>query len=249
MNIYNIKVHYLHHSGFAVETQNNILIFDYYKDSFPGKKSSIENGIVSHDFIDTKKNITVFVSHSHEDHFNPVILEWEALNENIQYVFSSDVNISPKVKNHHSISRYSEITLENGLYTKTFGSTDIGVSFLVQVDGITFFHAGDLNMWYWKEDSKSERGTAKYNFEQEIQKLKGQKIDISFFPVDPRLEEYYGLGGKFFIEQINPTIFFPMHFWNKYSVTQKFKNSIEPCGTKIMTIDHIGETFNLRIRK
>ena len=34
----------------------------------------------------------------------------------------------------------------------TLKSTDEGVAFLVRVKEKTFFHAGDLNWWYWEEE-------------------------------------------------------------------------------------------------
>lgn len=36
---------------------------------------------------------------------------------------------------------------------KAFGSTDAGVSFMVETDGKKVFHAGDLNNWHWEDES------------------------------------------------------------------------------------------------
>ncbi|MFU0784442.1 MAG: MBL fold metallo-hydrolase [Thermoanaerobacterium thermosaccharolyticum] len=247
-NTHNIKVHYLYHSGFAVETENHFLIFDYYKDNFMGKEKSLENGFISDELIKSKKNILVFVSHSHPDHFNPVILKWSNLNKDIKYIVSNDVYIENSIKNCYKLSKYEDISFKDeGIYIKAFGSTDIGISFLVKIDGITLFHSGDLNLWYWKEDPENERISADINFKFEIEKLKGEKIDVAFFPVDPRLDEYYISGGKYFIENIHPSIFFPMHFWNNYSITEKFKEDMKDSKTQVMSIKNIGETFNLNI--
>lgn len=58
-----VKVYYLNHSGFAVETDTKVLIFDYYKD--PEKVlPRLQAG---------EKPFWFFVSHSHADHFNPYI--------------------------------------------------------------------------------------------------------------------------------------------------------------------------------
>jgi hypothetical protein len=40
------------------------------------------------------------------------------------------------------ISANEQLNL-NGVYIKAFSSTDIGISFLVKVDGLNLFHAGD----------------------------------------------------------------------------------------------------------
>jgi len=245
---HNIKVHYLYHSGFAVEMEKHLLIFDYYKDSFTGKEKSIENGLISAAFIKSKKNIIVFVSHSHPDHFNPVIFKWNRINKKIKYILSSDISISNPSENYFKLSKYEDIALkEEGVYVKAFGSTDIGISFLVKLEGITLFHSGDLNWWNWKEDTAEDRKAAEINFKDEIDKLKGQKIDIAFFPVDPRLDEYYLSGGEYFIKEIDPRFFFPMHFWNNMSITTKFKDAVKSYSTKVIDIHSIGEIFQLEI--
>ena len=58
----------------------------------------------------------------------------------------------------------SEEKLFKDVYVKAYGSTDIGISFLVKVDGLTIFHAGDLNWWHWKEDSLEEQLVAESSF-------------------------------------------------------------------------------------
>jgi L-ascorbate metabolism protein UlaG (beta-lactamase superfamily) len=51
---------YIFHSGFVLETEMSILIFDYWLDL---------NGVVP-PFLKKDKPIYVFSSHFHEDHFN-----------------------------------------------------------------------------------------------------------------------------------------------------------------------------------
>ena len=49
--------------------------------------------MLSPENIKDMKNIFVFSSHSHADHFNPKILNWEDYNSNIQYILSKDIRI------------------------------------------------------------------------------------------------------------------------------------------------------------
>lgn len=242
MKNYNIKIYYLYHSGFAVETLNHFLIFDYYKDSFNPLDQTLEKGFISEDILKGKKNILVFCSHSHPDHFNPGILKWQELNSFIRYILSNDIHIENFKKNYYKLSPYKELNL-NDMYIKTYGSTDIGVSFFITVDGINIFHAGDLNLWYWKDESKEEQASAKENFEREIHKLKHETVDFAFFPVDPRLEEYYSLGGKYFINQVKPKFFIPMHFWNKYGITKDFAALTKNLPSESLIITHRGQLF------
>jgi hypothetical protein len=90
----NASVWYLGHCGFAVRTSNHLLIFDY-QESRDGQqpksrptKLSLENGWVNPEEIKDLA-VGVFVSHSHNDHFDPVILERKKSIPDIQYFFIS----------------------------------------------------------------------------------------------------------------------------------------------------------------
>lgn len=54
-----MKITYIHHSGFLVETAECYCLFDYYKGELPS--------------LDPAKPMLVFVSHSHQDHYNPAV--------------------------------------------------------------------------------------------------------------------------------------------------------------------------------
>ena len=56
-----MKITYINHSGFLVETENCYYVFDYYKGEMPR--------------LDKSKEAIVFCSHFHQDHFNPKIFE------------------------------------------------------------------------------------------------------------------------------------------------------------------------------
>ncbi len=60
---------------------------------------------------------------------------------------------------------------EKDIEVYAFGSTDIGVSFVIIFEGITIFHAGDLNYWSWKKESNDAEITQSYDmFDAEIKK-------------------------------------------------------------------------------
>lgn len=235
------KIKYLFHSGFLVETENRIIVFDYFEDNCK-KKSSLDCGrLKSEDFTDDKK-VTFFVSHAHYDHFDKEIFK---LHNNSKYVISNDLRIA---KNEYITlcAPYQKFEVD-GLKIETFGSTDEGLSFLVEIQDKKIFHAGDLNWWHWEGESEDEKQNAKDAFFKEIDRIVGKKIDIAFFPVDPRLEDAYFYGGKYFIEKIKPSIFIPMHFQDCYYITQKFKNYVEEKTefTNILTIEKRGQVLEV----
>lgn len=224
-----MKIEYIFHSGFTVETDNYFLVFDYYKGQI--------------NLREDKKTI-VFSSHGHQDHFNPEILEWKKENPNIQYVLSSDIGIKAE-PNIFIMKPYENLKVYD-VNVHSFGSTDRGLSFLVEVEGKNIFFAGDLNWWLWPEDTEEEKEMMERDFKKEIEQIKGNNVDIAFFPVDPRLRENYSLGGKYFIEQIKPKYFMPIHFWNKFSTTKDFARDVKEPSTKILEIHRENQTIEIQ---
>lgn len=234
------KINYLYHSGFLVETKSNLLIFDYFKDDSDKKERSLENGVITEDILKTEKNVLVFSTHSHFDHFNPLILSWRKVNSKIKYILSSDIQRVEDSKSCIYISENESIRIDN-VDIKAYGSTDIGISLLVNVDGISIFHAGDLNWWHWKDESDEDNLAMEKAFKEKVEEISNEKIDIAFFPVDSRLKEYYDLGGKYFIKKIKPKLFIPMHFADDPEITRKFKEKINNSSTDIVEISGRGQ--------
>ena len=206
-------IKYLVHSGFSVETGGHYFLFDYCP--------SMDREQVTGELLKNRENVYVFVSHCHGDHFDPAIFKWAKINPAITYVLSSDVSFSQNNVKCHVMSAYEKWT-DRSVEIETFGSTDAGISFLVKVDGLSVFHAGDLNWWHWKGETQEERDYAERIFKTEIDKIMGNRIDIAFFPVDRRLEEYYCIGAEYFAAKLKPKLLIPMHFGNDFGATAAF---------------------------
>lgn len=239
-----VKVNYLYHSGFSVETENYLLIFDYFKDSVDSGEKKIPNGAVGISDLSADKKIIVFSSHSHADHFNPVILQWRDINQDIEYVFSDDIVIDESSSKIHMMGPYEFLQLGD-VTVKSYGSTDLGISFMVYVDGKGIFHAGDLNWWYWWDDTEEEIKEAEEWYKAEVERIVGEEIDLAFFPVDQRLEHNYCIGAKYFIDKLSPKYLIPMHFGEVYETTNKFKSEIAGAATEAIEINKRGQEFNL----
>ena len=76
-----MKLTYLFHSGFALETDRCILVFDYWMDP----------AHVVPRLLKSDKPMYVFSSHFHDDHFNRDIFPWKAEKSNIRYILSKDI--------------------------------------------------------------------------------------------------------------------------------------------------------------
>jgi L-ascorbate metabolism protein UlaG (beta-lactamase superfamily) len=234
MSVSPVKITYLFHSGFTVETKHHFLIFDYYH---PFAKPN--PGTLTEAILKTKPATYVLASHHHSDHFDRTILQWANL-ETVTYIFSNDIRLSPPPLRSHGLTPYQELTLP-GLTVKTFGSTDAGVSFLVKTDGLTIFHAGDLNCWRWKEDSAKEQQRAVDAFQAEVAKIAGNAIDIAFFPVDRRLEAYFAVGALYFAAQLQPKLLIPMHFGKDYDATVNFATLAQNLPSRTIVINRQGQ--------
>lgn len=236
------KINYLFHSGFTIETDTDFLVFDYFKDNCAKQLMKDCGQLCPKKSFPSGKKVTFFVSHSHYDHYDREIFK---IVQDAHYVISDDVKINPK-ENIKICGPYEKFEF-NGLKIKTFGSTDEGISFLVNVEGQNVFHAGDLNWWHWSGETAEERAYAERIFFEELEKLKSETIDIAFFPVDPRLEDAYYFGGKKFIDEFSPKHFIPMHFQDSFEISAKFKKLIESTESKtnVYRITKRGETIEL----
>ncbi len=241
MTTYAAKITHLFHSGYAVQTQNHFLIFDYYQPLAP-KDQGITEGMITSEYLKTRKNVLVFVSHSHGDHFDPAILNWAKDNPNITYILSSDVQTNNANLHCFVVSAYENCKVGD-VTLKTFGSTDLGISFFIQVDGVSIFHAGDLNWWHWSGESIQEQRTAESAFKAEMEKLSPEVtgVDIAFFPVDRRMEEFYSIGAEYFATQCKPKLLVPMHFGNDFAATTAFAEKAKKLSIATVKITHRGQ--------
>ncbi len=243
-----INIYHLYHSGVAVETNDTLLIFDYSNDRPEGDISSLSNeentwftgGIVTREELNRKDRVYVFVSHKHGDHYNPVIFDWEKTKPGINYILSDDIQPPRNIDNIVLMKKDEEKEV-GGIKVKTFGSTDQGVSFLVELDKLKVFHAGDLNWWHWSSFSEEQLIKEEKDFKKEINKLKGEKVDIAFIPVDPRLGDNYNLAANYFIQQINPGLLVPIHFGSNYSITRSLKKKINTLHAEVAEINTRGQ--------
>lgn len=156
-----MKLDYIYHSGFAIEADGVTVIIDYYKDS---SEEAPDRGIV-HDCLLKKPGIIyVLSSHFHPDHFNREVLSWKAERPDIRYIFSKDILKHRRASAEDATFINKGDVYEDGhIRIEAFGSTDVGISFLIDLQGVRLFHAGDLNNWHWSEESTP----------QEIRKAEG----------------------------------------------------------------------------
>ena len=191
----------------------------------------------------------ILASHFHPDHFNPEVLKWKEQKPDIKYIFSKVILQRRRAKADDAIYLKKGDAYQDELLTiKAFGSTDVGISFLIETEGRRIFHAGDLNNWHWSEESTEEEiRKANGDFLAEVKYLKEKvpNIDLVLFPVDRRMGKDYMIGAKQFIEQIKTTIFVPMHFSEDFEGGNELRSFAENVGCRFISITHRGESFEI----
>ena len=206
-----MQVTYIDHSGFMVESGSCYYIFDYYKGELPK--------------LDKDKEVIVFCSHFHQDHFNPQIFQiLKDMGLNYQAVLAKDINKRKYPTGVKITTAYHDesYTLDNGTQVSTLLSTDSGVAFIVKTKDSTIYHAGDLNDWYWEGEPDADNRQMTSRYRAEIDKLKGIHFDAAFVPLDPRQEDHYADGMIYFLEKVECEAVFPMHYWDDPKFIDRF---------------------------
>ena len=212
-----MKITYIHHSGYLVETDQALLLFDFVEGTLPA--------------LTPEKDLFVFVSHRHEDHFSPKIFDLAATHPRIRFILSDDI-WQNKVPDHlHGLTWFMDPgkVLEwkegGGLRVTAFKSTDEGVAFMVETGGYTIYHAGDLNNWRWNGEDLAWNNNMSTNYRRELEKIKtsGFHPDVAMVPLDGRQEDLFYLGLDDFMRTVGAEMVFPMHFWEDFSVIPALK--------------------------
>ncbi len=193
---------FLGQSGWAVKTQNHLLVFDYYSDDRDPTKPGLCNGHINPAEI-AGENVAVFASHEHGDHFTPAMFDWKQQAPNITYFLGHEPQNAPP---HESMAPRMEKSFGD-LKITTIRATDAGVGMVIEVDGLTIFHAGD--------HANGRAGLTK-EFTDEIEFLAGKNVrpDICFLGVrgcSLGTPDQVKEGVYFALKTLQPRVFVPMH--------------------------------------
>ena len=237
----NMTVTYYHHSGFSVASGDVLLVFDYWR----GKANKFPEALgVTPEILARYNEVYVFITHEHEDHYDGVVYTWDQYAP-VTYLIADCL---PEKARGHRMKKGDELTLSDRVQVKAYGSTDSGVSFLVTLDGMRFFHAGDLNFWHWREVCNSRQiQEADEDFRGEVKEIQGEEIDVAFFPVDPRMGMLFDAGANYFILTVKPRLLLPMHFWGRSDVIVEFARRNRTRETEIVALTNPGQAIALDI--
>ncbi len=250
-----MRLTYIFHSGFVLETEHSILVFDCWMDP-----SDVMSGVLR-----SRKPLYVFSSHFHEDHFSRRIFEWRKLRSDITYILSKDILRRRKAQREEAdvwLAKGGEWT-DGVVRVRAAGSTDSGVSWIVETEQKRIFHAGDLNNWYARFLPDAVPGQTIYSeeFGEEIDPIAHEKqylgelkdirkmadrFDVAIFPVDGHIGNGYTLGGRQFIERFGVGLFVPMHFvMSGFESAWRFREFADEKGIDFWCIAREGDSIEI----
>lgn len=248
-----MNVTYLAHSGFLLEWEHFYTLFDWWQGELPVLKQN--------------KPLLVFASHSHQDHFDPKIFRLDGA----YFFLSHDIRLHTRHWERYGLTEEifsrvtrlrpdSLVTTEAGgtpLTIRTVKSTDEGVAFLLSSENRLIYHAGDLNLWHWEEEGDAYCAAMAASYRQAMEKLSAAVrdeaadtgcppfLDAAMVPMDPRLEDAYGLGITELLRHVNVRYVFPMHMWQKYDWIERYCREYPENAGCIVAIHREGESFRI----
>lgn len=201
-----MQITYLLNSGFAVELEHTLLVFDAYDDP-----ARVLDAIFARRSFE---RVYFLASHSHFDHFNGDLLRRYAertecfiLSHDIRHTVGARKLSSEKIVWMEDYASWHDDVLA----VESFSSTDIGTSFRVEAEGTALFHAGDFNFWDWLGDTHENRMFAANGFHKQLKRMQGMTADVAFFPVDGRLEGAMAKGAEEFCAVTDVKALVTMH--------------------------------------
>ena len=217
-----MKITSIGHSGFAIESDDGsaTLIFDYYTD----------NACVLEPILRRAQAIYVFVSHSHRDHLSYDIFEWQRHYPIVRYIIANecrrklkraiDLDSLPVSFLHHDEDWHDE-----RVHVHAFNSTDVGVSYMVDMDKRRIFHAGDYTCWDMTENNEAASRKAKGDFHVILNaiRLYTQSIDVVMMPVVPNIGGDFTYGARELLKAVKCDLFIPMHTWGRDREATQFE--------------------------
>ncbi len=218
-------IQHLSHSGVLIETPDKQLFID-----------AIDH-VASN--IDYDKSVYFFVTHGHADHYDASICDFAK--ETVSYVLSDDIAV-PSALSKPVMVQPDELYCVDDMTVRTFGSTDLGVSFLIELNGVIILHSGDLNWWHWQNDDEATQLKEAADFKAIVDRIP-EHIDVAFVPYDPRLAgaEHYSFDYYLSTKRVRHIV--PIHMRDNFSVSQRMFEQFPAHKDKLVVVQRENEVI------
>jgi len=201
------RIVYIHHNCFFLLTDRQALLFDYPSPSFlPDAAAAAAASVMA------GASLTVFVSHAHEDHFNPDIVAATRQAASCHFVVSDDVAdlYADVLPPQTLVMAPKDQQILEGLTLEAMESNDQGVAYRITTqEGLSVYYGGDLALWNWPGQSPIAARAVGMSWRRALAQIKKRPVDVAFSNMDPRLPSL--AGAPDFVAAIAPRVFVPMH--------------------------------------
>lgn len=212
-----ISVTLLYNAGVMIEVKDTRIYIDPY--DLPSNYSNYPADLI-------------LITHDHGDHYDPSSIDL-IVTENTKLVFPAIMSLQATVYGADSVQPEDTFVFNNINVTCFYMYTMPGsaqsshpqsnnyTSYIIDLGGLTFFHAGDS----WNIN--------------EYEQLKGE-IDLVFLPLGPGCQTMTGIDVVRVIETIEPSFFIPIHFTGdaKETFVDLHKDDVEDCGCQFINLDY-----------
>lgn len=199
------RLYFIHHSSYLWVGDRSMILWDYYG------RGEVASFLAEH----PDKHLYIMVTHSHGDHYSPIIFDTPFVTHagGVVYIFHEELKETINREEVHYLETGKDWG-DNQIMVKAFGSTDCGGSFYVEIEDQKLFHAGDLNNWHWNQEADEEYiELYETHWQRELGRLTDsvRLLDLLMFPTDLRLGRDYLKGLRSLLAMTEVKYLAPMH--------------------------------------
>ncbi|MUM76340.1 MBL fold metallo-hydrolase [Pseudodesulfovibrio sp. F-1] len=237
-----IVITYICHNSFVLDAPGRSYLFDYPADTHlpPGAPDAVRRAVAGRD-------LTVFISHGHEDHLSGNLDAITAGAASVRTVLSDDV---PELRPEAVPTRGKVFVVEaderyafEGMEVHTLASNDMGVAFLVEEQGLRFYYGGDLAEWIWPGVSAREAEFTRSYFRAAMERVGEFRPHVVFSNADPRLANKSG--GETACRMTGARVFVPMHTFGDTASLAGFES--DPGGPQVFSYERSGDRAEFEV--
>jgi len=230
---------YVHHNCFCLELAGQVLLFDF---PAAAHRPEAASGLVASRLAGA--DVTVFFSHSHDDHCGADIIELARGAADLRYVLSYDV---PELIDALDLPGAVVLDPDEGeqtageLRVSCLESTDLGVGFLIRHSGTgsRIYFGGDLAEWTWESLDERARVAEESYFQECLAEIRDFRPQVAFTNADPRFPSRGG--ARRFAETVAPPVLVPMHLFGDTSLMSELERDLAQPGVTLFGYREMGD--------
>jgi L-ascorbate metabolism protein UlaG (beta-lactamase superfamily) len=233
----------IHHNCFVLQAGGKTLLFDYPAPQFlPREAADVAAPLLE------ASDLTVFTSHSHDDHFDPDILAVTQRAATRRFVVADDVadRFGDRLPADTVVLEPDDVRVLDGMRVEALESNDMGVAFRIDVAGIAVYFGGDLALWDWPGQSPAAARAVAMSWRLALKKIASRPVDVAFSNMDPRLASLAGAAQ--FVAAVRPRIFVPMHLGGHTAYIDRYAATLAHPGTAIFHYAAPGDALQIEER-